>query len=77
MISIIFNNSLIHSLWDSLDFINVLVVIFCLFLSTCSEEQVSELTKELDAERERASISEANTTGEASNLSFEMSEADL
>ena len=53
------------------------MVIFCLFLSTCSEEQVSELTKELDAERERASMSEANTTGEASNLSFEMSEADL
>ena len=43
----------------------------------CSDEQVSQLTKELNTERERVSMSEANTSGEASNLSFEMSEADL
>lgn len=42
-----------------------------------SEEQVSQLNKELNAERERVSMSEANTSGEASNLSFEMSQADL
>ena len=42
-----------------------------------SEEQVSQLTKELNMEKERVSLTEANTSGEASNLSFEMSEADL
>ena len=38
---------------------------------------MSQLVKELNTEKERTSISEANTSGEASNLSFEMSEADL
>ena len=47
------------------------------FVAFFSEEQVSQLNKELNTERERVSMSEANTSGEASNLSFEMSEADL
>ena len=38
---------------------------------------MSQLMKDLNTEKERVSFAEANTSGEASNLSFEMSEADL
>lgn len=43
----------------------------------CSEEKIAQMSVELEEERERMSSSMVSSTGEASNLSFEMSEADL
>ena len=52
-------------------------VLTCMYVrvACCSEERLAQLNMELETTRVNAL--EANSSNEASNLSFEMSEADM